>query len=62
MPCPQWPVCDVIEAIETDTGVPVIASTAANFFAAFSTLGIREPIVGHGMLLESLSLTSPVAR
>lgn len=55
MPCPQWPVCDVIEAIEVDTGVPVIASTAANFFAAFSELGIREEIRGHGMLLHSLS-------
>jgi maleate isomerase len=55
MPCPQWPVCDVIDIIERDTGVPVIASTSANFFAAFSALGIRDPIDGHGMLLSSLS-------
>jgi maleate cis-trans isomerase len=55
MPCPQWPVCDVIDVIERDTGRPVIASTSANFFAAFSALGIRDPIKGHGMLLESLS-------
>lgn len=55
MPCPQWPVCDVIDVIERDTGRPVIASTNANFFAAFSTLGIRDKIRGHGMLLESLS-------
>lgn len=56
MPCPQWPVCDVIDAIERDTGRPVIASTAANFFAAFKTLGLRDPIKGHGLLLESLSV------
>ncbi len=55
MPCPQWPVCDVIDIIERDTGVPVIASTSANFFAAFSALGIREPITGHGRLLASLA-------
>jgi maleate cis-trans isomerase len=55
MPCPQWPVCDVIDIIERDTGRPVVASTAANFFAAFSHLGIRDKIVGHGALLKSLS-------
>lgn len=55
MPCPQWPVCDVIDIIERDTGRPVVASTSANFFSAFSALGIRDEIKGHGVLLESLS-------
>ncbi len=55
MPCPQWPVCDVIEVIERDTGVPVVASTSANFFSAFKALGIRDRIEGHGVLLRSLS-------
>ncbi len=55
MPCPQWPVCDVIDIIERDTGRPVVASTSANFFSAFSALGIRDQIKGHGVLLESLS-------
>lgn len=55
MPCPQWPVCDVIDIIERDTGVPVIASTSANIFAAFSALGIRDEIRGHGILLASLA-------
>lgn len=55
MPCPQWPVCDVIEDIERDTGCPVIASTSANFFAAFKALGINGRIDGHGQLLASLA-------
>lgn len=55
MPCPQWPVCDVIDIIERDTGRPVVASTSANFFSAFLALGIRDEIKGHGVLLESLS-------
>jgi maleate isomerase len=61
MPCPQWPVCDVIDVIERDTGVPVVASTSANFFSAFRALGIRDEITGHGVLLKSLSdgLTRP---
>lgn len=55
MPCPQWPVCDVIEVIERDTGVPVVASTGANFFSAFKALGVRDRIEDHGVLLRSLS-------
>lgn len=55
MPCPQWPVCDVIEDIERDTGCPVIASTSANFFAAFKAIGLTDRIEGHGRLLASLA-------
>lgn len=55
MPCPQWPVCDVVDIVERDIQKPVIASDPADFWAAFRTLGIRDPIAGYGRLLASLA-------
>ncbi len=55
MPCPQWPVCDVLDVIERDIDMPVISATPAAFFVAFHRLGIRDEINGHGRLLASLS-------
>ncbi|MDO9441931.1 MAG: hypothetical protein Q7T73_13665 [Beijerinckiaceae bacterium] len=55
LPCPQWQGAQAVEAIERETGVTAIAYTHANFFQAFSRLGIEAPIEGHGRLLASLS-------
>jgi maleate isomerase len=55
LPCPQWQAAQVVERLERERSLPVVAYTHANFFAAFKTLGIKDPIRGHGRLLASLS-------
>jgi maleate cis-trans isomerase len=55
LPCAQWQGAAVVEALEQDNGIPVIACTHANFFAALNTLNVRAPIKGHGRLLASLA-------
>jgi maleate cis-trans isomerase len=35
-------VVDVIEDIETDTGLPVIANITSQLYAAFKVIGMRE--------------------
>jgi len=54
MPGPQAPVAMVVNAIERDIEKPVIASTPADFWAAFQSLGLKDRIEGHGRLLASL--------
>jgi maleate cis-trans isomerase len=55
MPCPQWPVWDVVDVIERDVNKPVVCNTNASFFAAFHKLEIQDPIAGFGRLLASLA-------
>ncbi len=55
LPCPQWQASQIVDELERDTGLPAIAYTHASFFVAFKTLGIRDPIRGHGRLLASLA-------
>src|SRR5438105_632219 len=55
IPGPQAPAAMCVDAIERKTGKPVVASTPADFWAAFRALGLRERIEGHGILLRSLS-------
>ena len=55
IPCHQWQVQEVIEALEHDTGKPVIGGSSADWWAAFRTLGIRDRIEGCGCLMRSLS-------
>ena len=55
LPCPQWQAAQTVEDLEQSTGKPVIAYTHACFFAAFRTMGITDPIKGHGRLLASLA-------
>ena len=54
IPCTNFPVVDVIEDIETDTGLPVIANITSQLYAAFKAIGIREQIKGYGKLLRLL--------
>jgi len=58
LPCGQWQASQVVDALEKDSGKPVIAYTHANFFAAFKALGLRDRIHGHGRLLASLAAVS----
>jgi maleate cis-trans isomerase len=55
LPCPQWQGAQAVAAIESETGITAVAYTHANFFQAFSRLGLRDPIEGHGRLLASLA-------
>lgn len=55
MPCPQWQTAQTVDVLERDTGVTVVAYAHATFHAAFKTLGISDPIAGHGRLLASLT-------
>jgi maleate isomerase len=55
LPCPQWQAAQIVDTLERDTGIPVVAYTHASFFVAFKALGINEPIIGHGRLLASLA-------
>lgn len=54
LPCPQFPVLDVIEAIEADLGVPAVPHLGSELWAALNSMGIKKPIKGFGRLLASL--------
>lgn len=55
MPGPQAPVAMTVPFIEREIRKPVVASTPADFWAAFRALGLRDRIEGHGALLASLA-------
>jgi maleate isomerase len=52
LPCPQFPALDVIEAIESDCGVPAVGHLSSEIWAAMKAIGIRTPIQGFGKLLS----------
>ena len=54
IPCANFPVVDVIEDIETDLGLPVIANITSQLYVAFKAIGMREKINGYGRLLRLL--------
>ena len=54
IPCTNFPVVDVINDIETDTGLPVIANITSQLYCAFKAIGMREKIDGYGKLLSIL--------
>lgn len=65
IPCANFPVIDVIEPIETDLGLPVIANITSQLYVAFKAIGIRQPIDHYGRLLrmlQNLSETAPAGR
>ena len=55
LPCPQWQAAQVVDALERERALPVVAYTHAQFFVAFRALGIKDAIRGHGRLLASLA-------
>jgi maleate cis-trans isomerase len=54
LPCPQFPVFDVVEEIEKDLSIPAIPHLAAELWAALRSTGVRKAIKGFGSLLRSL--------
>ncbi|HYT54675.1 MAG TPA: hypothetical protein VEQ38_08180 [Verrucomicrobiae bacterium] len=52
IPCANFPVVDVIETIETDLGLPVIANITSQLHAAFKAIGMKEKISGYGQLMR----------
>jgi maleate cis-trans isomerase len=54
IPCANFPVVDVIEDIETDLGLPVIANTPSQLYSAFKAIGMKEKISGYGRLMRLL--------
>jgi maleate cis-trans isomerase len=52
--CPHWPVITVIDAIERELGVGVVAASQAIFWQAFRMCGIDDRIPGYGRLLREL--------
>jgi len=57
IPCANFPVVDVIEPIETDTGLPVITNMTSQLYVAFKAIGMREPINNYGKLMRTLRPT-----
>jgi maleate isomerase len=58
VPCNQWAGADAAPLIENACRVPVVSGGHADYWEAFRTLGINDPIVGHGRLMASLSETA----
>jgi len=54
IPCANFPVVDVIEDIETDLRLPVIANITSQLYVAFKAIGMREPIKGYGRLMQMI--------
>ncbi len=52
IPCARFPIVSNIEAIERDTGIPVVASTQATVWWGLRTLGLTDSITGYGRLYD----------
>ncbi|MDP2644897.1 MAG: hypothetical protein Q8P24_08150 [Desulfobacterales bacterium] len=52
IPCAAWPVSEIIEPLEKETGLPVIASAQAGIWGALRLIGIKTPTPGYGRLLR----------
>lgn len=59
--CTNWHVVEAIDDLEARHGKPVVTSNQAGAWAALRTIGIDEPVVGHGQLL-TLPVAMPVGR
>lgn len=46
------PVVDLLEALETETGKPIVACNAAVYWQTLRSCGITDPIAGFGRLLS----------
>ena len=54
-PCSRWPVAGSIDPLERDLGIPVVTNVQATVWFGLKSMGIKEPIMGYGALLENLS-------
>lgn len=46
--CPRWPVVSLVEVLETDLGVPVVATAEAMALDALRLMNIRDAKMGRG--------------
>jgi len=51
--CTNFPAIEVIDALESDLGKPVITSNQASFWEALRLAGANVPVKGYGCLLVS---------
>lgn len=56
--CTNWQTLEVIEAIERETGKPVISTTQASIWAALRTIGHKDAVAGYGRLLREIAPAS----
>lgn len=54
IPCANFPVVDVVEAIETDFGLPVVTNITSQLYVAFKAISLKEKIDGYGRLMRML--------
>jgi maleate cis-trans isomerase len=54
LPCSRWPVVGNIGPLEKDLGVPVVSNVQAMAWFGLKSLGIKEKVIGYGILLEKL--------
>ena len=52
--CPRWPVVDIIESLESDTGIPVVAAAAVSMWGALRAVRVRDAKPGYGRLMETV--------
>lgn len=50
--CPRWPVSPIIEPLEHDLGIPVVASMQSALWDSLQRLGLKASIPGYGRLLR----------
>jgi len=52
--CTNFRTFEILEALELDLGKPVISSNSSTLWAILRELGVGEPVLGLGELLESI--------
>lgn len=55
LPCSRWPTLECVEALERDTGLPVVSDSMSVIWSGLKTLNIKDEIRGYGKLLSSLA-------
>ena len=50
--CPRWRSSAAIQALESETGKPVVTTAQSTIWSAFQALGIQDRIYGFGALLS----------
>ena len=52
--CTNYRTIEIIDNLEKDTGVPVVSSVQATLWNCLKKINCKEPIIGHGKLLENI--------
>ena len=54
MPCNKWRIVSVVDRIENESNKPVVTNTQAWVWEALQAMGIKNPIMGYGRLLNNI--------